>query len=312
MKKLAMILLILASSCMKTPTPNQDFGTEITPTAVNQSLIDAQNQAMIQSLPVVNQGEYVYTERTNQVETLFPVTVELTSNQVAAKVEDSSKLALTITGQIIRLNPDTGNMEALPKTQQTECLEKTSNGCANPNASAAVVQNSVPHMATRQDRSFLNQSLHLLYSGTKTLMSRAAVPVGPTFGAFSAKIGDLSLRAIMTQTQSTDIHWTFHNLAVTDTKIPLPSMVNVRPDCGGRTGPCGAPLNAKEITWDQVDWTSEQYPVKYSFNLIFSKEVPYFATLLMSCITTTIPFNEQRISVMQCENVRDFSFGQAN
>jgi hypothetical protein len=153
----------------------------------------------------------------------------------------------------------------------------------------------------------MNDTVSALFGGSQNVKSTDA---GPTFGAQAANIGDLSVRAIMAQTQSTSIHWTFHNLAVTQTSVPLPSMVNIRSDCGGRQGDCGAPLAATQITWDQVDWTSESYPVKYSFNLMFSKQVPFFATVLMSCVTTTIPFNQQRISVMQCENVRDFTFGQ--
>ena len=314
---------LIASSCMKTPSPNQDFGTEVTSDAVNTSLIQAQIPAQQQALGAVSSGEYVYVEKTNQVETLFPVTIELRSDTVAQRIEDNSKLAFLITHQDIRLDPATGNMMAFPKTQETQCMDKTQGGCDIPVPSPAPAPSPTPAPSPApspaptpspkpaQAVSLLEQGMHALYATAQKIVARAAIPVGPTFGSFAMKIPDLSVRKIMAKAADTEIRWTFHNLQVNNTKVPLPSMVNLRSDCGRQKGPCGVPLNATNVTWDQVDWTSEQYPVKYSFNLIFSGEVPFYANLLMSCVTTTIPFNNERISVTQCDNVRDFTHGQA-
>ena len=304
MKQLVFFGLVMLASCMKTPTPNQDFGKEVSSDEVNQALTQIQSPVIDQVLPTVQAGEYVYIERSNQVETLFPVTVEIRSDTVASHTDTSDSTTLVVTHKGFQLDPATGNMRAIQTTQETQCLEKVFGGCERPAAPNPPTPNPSAAVA---DASMLSMGLGVLYAAANKIFAKSSIPVGPTFGAFSSKIRNLSVQEIRAQSAQDQVRWTYHNLTVTPTKVALPSMVNLRSDCGKQKSHCGVPLNGTEVTWDQVDWTSEQFPVKYSFNLVFSSEVPFSANLLMSCLTTTIPYNDQRISVMQCDNVRDFT-----
>jgi hypothetical protein len=108
-------LVFLLVGCMKDPGPNESFGTEVQATDLDNTLSAAQVQSTIVTMPTIQTGEYSYVERTNQVETLFPVTVEIHADTVSTVADDSAKTVYTINRNMFTLDDTTGNMNALPK-----------------------------------------------------------------------------------------------------------------------------------------------------------------------------------------------------
>ena len=293
---------VLLAACMKTPELNKDFGPEVTADQLNQTLLAAQTAATSTSVNNIKLGEFAYYEKTSQIENLYPTTIkqraETVTKAVATTVTDPAshnttvtKIDYTITEQLVELDPATGNMK--PSTSQgTACLEKVAGACSV----AASASFSVPDVM----------------SGLQTVKALASSPP-VTFGANSGHLNDLSWKSFVKQTSTPDpsgIKWTYHNLVKTEGTATTPPLVSMRTNCGGRTKPCANPMHTFQVSFDEVDWTSESYPVKYSYNLIFSDEAPFFGAQLMSCGATTIPFQDQRIAILQCESIKDFTVGQ--
>ncbi len=289
------IHLFFTAGCMKTPEMNKDFGPQFTSDQLNQSLSDAQYESTTDSILNIKKGEFAYFEKTNQIETLFPMVIRQRADTVTDLVTpaDNSKTVYTITHQLRELDSSTGDMKP-SQSQSTACLEKIAGACGTADTIATM---SLPD---------LTKTLQTLKTLTPNLP--------PNFGAFAGHFNDLSWKSIVKQAQqatsgTSGITWTYHNLVKTYSTAPTPSLVSMRSDCGGRKNPCATPMKTIQVTFDEVDWTSEQYPVKYSYNLVFSAEAPFFAAQLASCGSTTIPYQNQRIAILQCESIKDFTVG---
>jgi hypothetical protein len=267
---LAPAILFLLTGCMKPPAINKNFGPEASREAVNDALLTAEFEATGLTIDVIKKGEFYYSEKTSQVENLFPVIFKQTAETVVDRQESPERILFTITRDIRELDDITGEMKP-SNSQRTACLAKIEDGC----------------------------------------LATLAMPP-PTYGTHSDALADLSWRSITARSDEDGIRWTYHNLKKVYSSLPTPSLVMMRPDCGKRDlshKRCQDPMDTIEVTFDQVDWTSEAYPVKYSYRIVFSAEVPYFASQLMSCGATTIPYAGIRLALMQCESVKDFTFG---
>jgi|GEM_PF-4972883 len=309
--------LLLLNACMKDPGPNQDFGVTVSSTDLDNALTAAQVESTLITLPEIQKGEYVFVERTNQVETLYPVTTRLRTDSVSLRTEDPNKIVFTLNRELRELD-DQSNMVPYPTTQMTECEEKQNGACGTVAKVRDLHAPQTPDFVIPKTTFFVHwqHSLENIWQNVTNLVRVHPLveahaddsTLNPTYGARSAHIGDLTFKSASAATPD-GTKWSYHNVTKTYSTMPLPSMVNLRSDCGGRLNPCQTPMRVIQVTWDQVDWSSEAYPVKYSYKLIFSPEAPFHSSLIVSCGTTTIPYNSQRISVMQCENVKDFAFG---
>jgi len=294
MKKIKTTLLLTVAgialcACMKTPEINKDFGPEVPAESLKDALNQAQIESTYLSVQNIKQGEFAYTEKTSQIENLYPIVFRQRGDTVSKKVEDEKKIMYTITRELRELD-SAGHMQGSHSSSDA-CLAKTHGGCDQKD----LVGSTAPDVP-----SVLNPI---------TMFSVRDNPSPPPdFGIAAGHLQDLSWRAITTHSGDS-IHWTYHKLRKIYSSINTPSLVQMRPDCGGRKNPCSSPMQTVEVRFDEVDWTTEKYPVKYSYVLIFSPEAPFFASQVMSCGSTTVPFRNQRVALLQCETVKDFTAG---
>jgi hypothetical protein len=119
----------------------------------------------------------------------------------------------------------------------------------------------------------------------------------------------LSWKSIRQQDVQTKARVTYHRLTKKDDFIQVPPLVQTHPNCGGLgTHDCFAPLPVSILRFDRVDWEGETGS-KTSYLFVFSPKVPYFASQLLGCAETTVPYEGQRVKLRQCDEVKDFIFG---
>ena len=285
MKFWPLLLSGMLFGCMQPPEINKDFGPEYSGAQLNELLSSTQAEVTGTSSANTKKGEFVYREVSSQIEDLHPVIFRQRWDTVVDRQEDSQTIKLRINRQMRELDGNSGVMKP-SQDQANACISKVSGAC-----------NSSQFM-TLPD--LLGQWLR-----------RDSTP-DPGFGIASGRFSDLSWKALADSAASdsgSGTRWTFHKLKKTYSSQTPPPLVALRPDCGGRINPCSNPMKTIEVTFDEVDWSSEKYPVKYSYDLIFSPEAPFFSSQLQSCGTTTIPYMNQRITLLQCETVQDFTVG---
>jgi hypothetical protein len=102
---------------------------------------------------------------------------------------------------------------------------------------------------------------------------------------------------------------TYHNLQKGSSFYPVPGLVQRRANCGGLSEKlCMGPLPVTRLSFDKVEWKGE-VGTKTSFLFVFSKDIPYFASQLLGCAETMVPYQDQRVHVTQCEEIKDFTAG---
>ncbi|GIL16762.1 MAG: hypothetical protein BroJett040_05130 [Oligoflexia bacterium] len=143
--------------------------------------------------------------------------------------------------------------------------------------------------------------------GGCTAMSSLSLP--SDLGVHSGPTADLSWRKVTTYAETTGKKTSYHNLKKVEKIIPVPTLAARRTDCGGLTADqCKSGIHATELSFDLVEWEGNNWN-KTSYFYYFSKDVPFFASQLSACGSTTVPYAGQRVAVLQCDDVKDFSFG---
>jgi len=310
------IFIILMTGCMKTPEINKDFGAQNTIEQVSNALENAEWEAKKDTINRIKLGEFAYTVKTNQVENLFPFVFMQTANTVTSRDSNTNRVKYMVTHQETKLD-EGGQLKPNPPTQETVCIEYKPDGCSETMSFLQGLQKlfgKIKNLA----KIFDIFSVHFMTSSvaltTEELTSQ--------YGLSEKMPADLNWKNISARSEEAPTTWTFHNLQVTRSSFPTPELVLLRSDCGKRdlkNKKCEDPLETIEVSYDQVDWTTEKYPVKYSFRYVFSKEAPFFSSYsrdnfhfgsqIQKCISTTIPYQNQRVALMQCETVKDFTFG---
>jgi hypothetical protein len=103
----------------------------------------------------------------------------------------------------------------------------------------------------------------------------------------------------------------FYNLTSENVLLKVPLLVQMRKNCGGLgSGKCSQALNATRVGFDVVVSENDQVN-RSSYIYLISPDVPYFATIMTVCVQTLYPIKDQRVNVLQCDEVKDFSFGSA-
>lgn len=97
----------------------------------------------------------------------------------------------------------------------------------------------------------------------------------------------------------------FHNLRVEKVRLPRPSKVIEREPC-----PAGknCDIDATRILYDVVITETGKDPQSNQAELIISAQVPFFAGVLRSCITTVAAIDEVRPFVRQCKALYDYQW----
>lgn len=302
MKKLAIkttlcilvpVIIFLIVGCMQPPEINKDFGPQVSAVEVNQALTLARVASTNNTINNILKGEFVYYEKSNQIENIFPMIIQQKADTVSDRAEQTQKIVYTITRQLVEFDAATGAKKD-SKTQETACLEKVTGGCSAP--------------ATASISSLLDISISAIPTTSIEILANPP----PELAKFNEKMKDLSLSAIVKQMASAPAtQYSYHNLSKKESTMPTPALVSLRPNCGGRGATlCNTPMKTYEVSFDEVDWISEPNPVKYTYKLVFSPDAPFFSSLMSSCGATTIPYQNQRISLLQCEISRDFTVGQ--
>jgi hypothetical protein len=99
--------------------------------------------------------------------------------------------------------------------------------------------------------------------------------------------------------------YTYHNLSVVYSLQPIPDLVQKRSDCGGLgLENCQKRLKSTNISFDVVDWAGFKPEIRtYAYS--FSQDVPYLASQLLACLSSSDPGN-----FGNCMQVKDFTFGE--
>ena len=116
---------------------------------------------------------------------------------------------------------------------------------------------------------------------------------------------------------------TYHNLKREDGFLPVPQVVAKRADCGGVKN-CEQGLRFVRISFDIVEWTSEDHGVRTNARFTYSSDIPtyiydwipgrvYFTNMIENCQQTWIEVSDdthtQVVPVRECMEITDFQFG---
>lgn len=118
----------------------------------------------------------------------------------------------------------------------------------------------------------------------------------------------ISIRSLGPSSEEDEGDYTFHNLKKEVSLVPIPELVQQRPDCGGLSD-CTKSLRALEVSFDRVDWSKSEQGDRTAFKFIVSPDVPYFASQLLGCAQAWIDIEGRLYPLLQCEEIRDFKFG---
>lgn len=259
LKKILLPCLLL-TSCLKPPELEQDFGLE----SPYEDVSNALNQTPYISPHTVEQNEFVYYERWQQIETLKPELALQRAHTVTKKEDQGDHYLLTIITEI--REPVNGQMK--------------------------------PSLSENQARLDKPTTLFQLANMFLKIQTPLSLPI-VTFG-----------EKIRPKQEST-AKVTFHNLKTKNLNWKIPTLIKERPDCGGLTPTqCQDGVAAVEVSFDRVLWETRGGD-KTHFIFTYSDQVPYFANQLSACMEAKLDYQGQRLNLVQCESVRDFTKGQA-
>lgn len=292
------VVLFLIVGCMKNPEINKEFGPKVSGVEINQALTLAKYASTVNSIDNIKQGEFAYYEKSTQIENIYPMIILQKADTVSKRDPQPTKIVYTITRELREIDPSSGTSKN-SKTQENACQEVTAGGCDA--ATQAIGASSATSGLNTPPTSLSIQAANAMLANPP-----------PEFIKFNERMKDLSLRGLVNQMSTSPVEqFTYHNLQKKESTLVTPALVAKRDNCGGRgADKCNTPMKTYEVSFDEVDWLSEKYPVKYTYKLVFSPEAPFFSSLMSSCGSTTIPFQGQRISLLQCDISRDFTVGQ--
>ena len=105
--------------------------------------------------------------------------------------------------------------------------------------------------------------------------------------------------------------YTYHNLKKEYIDYPIPSAVKDSSNCGGLAR-CDRPLRAIKVSFDRVYWETADRGQKTSLQFIATPDAPYFASQLSGCAQSWIDYAGRVVSVTECDEVKDFKFGDSS
>ncbi len=142
--------------------------------------------------------------------------------------------------------------------------------------------------------------------------------------ATPSKMTAYTLKALAAEDATKPVKVTYHNLQREDGYMPVPLLVQNRPDCGG-VKDCTKGLRFIRISFDRVIWDTEVHGTKTSFRVTHSPDIPTylvgwgdpeglsFSNQFQFCMQTWLELSEgqqkQVVPVQQCADMRDFQFG---
>jgi hypothetical protein len=216
---------LLLMSCMKPPQINTDFGTEADGNAVQNAIQGAQIESTQNTVTNIQANEFVYFEKTSQIENLSPIVVRQRADTVATRTEDNKKIQYVINHELRELDKN-GNMK--PSINQSNaCLEKVHGACDASTSSLVVdvtkhLMDAIPSLVSSKDTTGTVD-----VSGDRGFM-------------YADHLGDMSWQALVKKAKANGgaggpIQWKYYNLKRTDTTTYTPWLVSQRhkpfPEC---------------------------------------------------------------------------------
>ena len=273
----------LLTSCLKPPQNLQDFGPEASLESINSALGDAP----ITSPYSIEAGEFVYIEKWQQVESSSPTLIAQEGQTISQKEDKGDHYLLTLVTEI-RQNID-GQMkptltESSVRLNKPTALEQLAHYFSfqkNIDIRSEISKVRVPFLSWPDPFKTLGAN------------SRASIAAKSSNTASSPKAQKV----------------TYHNLEVETISWSTPSLVKERQNCGGLPAePCQQGVATRRIRFDRVLW-EERGGDKMSFAFHFSDQVPYLANQLSVCMEAKVDYQGQRLNLLQCETVKDFTSG---
>lgn len=292
-KKLTPLFVFLVVGCMKDPELKPDFGPEVT----NQDYANAISQVELPDPYTIKKGEFAYFTQETYLEGR-PFNLDKRWAYTVTNKEDDVANNQWVFTYSRETREYAGGQEKISIDESTARLEK---------------------QAPLVDSTNLSPLSQLTINTFDNLVSINSQDAKNSF-AISEVSPLTSLSKIQASANEKKI--SFHNLRVQKGFFPTPEFVQQRANCGGKDpAKCKDPLKVHLLSYDMVDWEQNQ---KFKVEWVISPEAPYFGStrlnlaapnesfpgVLRSCATTDIPIQGQRVRVTQCDELKDFTFGQ--
>lgn len=272
---------LVLSSCLKPPSYEQDFGSEVS----REAILKALNEAPYPSPYTIEPGEFAYFDKLQTIENLNPNVVAQRGHTIMSKVDRGDHYLLTMV------------------TETKEWVD----GAMKPSRKESELV--LPKMNIMALALWLQSPATLLSAWTKPWQQDPAlaplrqVSQERQVESWSEKVFRLFVAP------SSEGRISYHNLKVEELIFPVPLLVSRRVDCGGLTHAiCQGGIPAQKVSFDMVRWESRGGD-KSSFYYIYSDRVPYLAGQLEACAESKIDYQGQRVRVRQCERAQDFTMG---
>lgn len=290
-------LTVWTLGCVKQPEMKPDFGPEVNPEKILQALDEALTDTP--SPHSIQKDEYVYSTRETWIDGRPYSVDERWALTVTDKVDKGDHYQLSFALEIRRT--ENGEEKISAKAMDAR-LKKTPTARSGPAAPEVTYDESSILQALKQKTSDIQPNLS-------------------PFSFMQMK----SIRALANR-------FTFHNFKFENGRYPIPDFVRQRKNCGGYTPEkCQDSLKAFYIAYDQVEWL-DSGTKRISVSEVYSPEVPFFASvmtplllevdeksqkafrnsLLRLCAKINIPVGGQQVQVTQCNEIKDFTYGQAS
>jgi hypothetical protein len=121
---------------------------------------------------------------------------------------------------------------------------------------------------------------------------------------------DFIAQNIKAMDASTPSSITYHNLRKVAVDIPFPLYTMSKSDCGGvPAAKCGLPLKGWAISYDKILHYDNSWD-KQSWIYYISNDVPYLAGMVSACVSGTIKITDTAVGTLQCQQLKDFQYGQ--
>ena len=272
-------LLFALMGCMKAPPVNMNFGPEASPDEINL----AKNSAMAVSVLDMKINESSSYDVTVKFESLSSVT----TYQVAEKVTDKKDMGNYIHYVIARKNNKWENGKWVPWTDEYSI--DADKPAAKP------IPNPTPPPVPAG-------SLNFDFLASNSYPRNTIYPEGLS--------NDFIAQNLKAMDTSAPTKITYHNLHKAAVDIPFPLYTMSKPDCGGvPADKCGLPLKGWAISYDKILHYDNSWD-KQSWIYYISGDVPYLAGLITACVSGTIKITDTAIGTLQCQELKDFQYGQ--
>jgi hypothetical protein len=237
----------------------------------------------------MKKNQWVSLDTYRVIDTRSPITIQQRNDQISNFTETTGSLSWTFLVTLRELQ-QTGDWKTSTQTYGPLCYEKV----ANSNACA-----TTSSMATKSEAPF-----DMALTGYRPMQA-------------------YSLSGMRALDQASTNKVTYHNLTREDGFLPVPQVVRNRADCGGVKN-CNQGLRFVRISFDVVEWDSDDHGTKTNVRFTYSSDIPTyiqdwlpgkirFSNQVDACYQTWYEVKSdsqtQIVPVRDCMEITDFQFG---